>query len=95
MHQRQIPKPMRERRPELNIPAELDVVVMQCLKKKIRERPESAAQLEAMLSAVSREGLDLMYPSIRPPLSNAPRSVNPDQGTLASLPSDRPPEEKT
>jgi len=93
MHQRQIPKPMRERRPELNIPSELDVVVMQCLKKKIRERPESAAQLESMLAAIPREGLPLAYPSIRPPVSNAPRSVNPDQGTLASLPSDRPPEE--
>ena len=42
LHQRQIPMPMRQRRPDLDIPDALDSVVMKCLKKRINDRPKSA-----------------------------------------------------
>jgi len=62
LHQRQIPTPMRQRRPDLPIPEELDLAVMKCLKKRLNERPKSAAELEAMLAAVPLEGLPRAYP---------------------------------
>jgi hypothetical protein len=62
LHQRQIPTPMRQRRPDLPIPEELDQTVMKCLKKRVNERPRGAAQLEHMLSAVPIEGLAMSYP---------------------------------
>ncbi len=62
LHQRQIPAPMRQRRPDLPIPDALDAAVMRCLKKRLNERPKSAAQLEQMLAAISMEGLPLSYP---------------------------------
>jgi serine/threonine-protein kinase len=52
LHQRQVPVPMRERRPDLDIPEALDAVVMKCLKKRINDRPKTAADLEEMLEAV-------------------------------------------
>ena len=57
LHQRQIPMPMRQRRPDLDIPDALDQVVMKCLKKRINDRPKSAEELEAMLAAIPLEGL--------------------------------------
>jgi serine/threonine protein kinase len=63
LHQRQIPKPMRERRPDLGIPETLDAVVMKCLKKRVGERPKSASELEQMLGSVGIAGLPLTYPS--------------------------------
>jgi serine/threonine protein kinase len=62
LHQRQIPTPMRQRRVDLPIPAELDLAVMKCLKKRLNERPKSAAELEQMLAAVPAEGLPKAYP---------------------------------
>ncbi len=62
MHQRQVPEPMRVRRPDLDIPRELDDVVLKCLKKKAADRPKDAAALEAMLAAISLEGLPKQYP---------------------------------
>jgi serine/threonine-protein kinase len=62
LHQRAIPKPMRERRPDLNIPAALDEAVMACLRKRAAERPASARELERMLAAVPSEGLVQEYP---------------------------------
>src|SRR5208282_3659772 len=62
LHQRQIPTPMRQRRPDLPIPEALDVAVMRCLKKRLNERPKSAAQLEQMLAAVPLEGTPAAYP---------------------------------
>ena len=62
LHQRQIPTPMRQRRPDLPIPEELDLGVMKCLKKRINERPTSAAELEQMLAAIPLEGLPKAYP---------------------------------
>jgi serine/threonine-protein kinase len=62
MHQRQVPEPMRVRRPDLDIPEALDEVVLKCLKKKAVDRPKDAAALEAMLAAIPLEGLPLVYP---------------------------------
>jgi hypothetical protein len=62
LHQRQIPTPMRQRRPDLPIPEALDQTVMKCLKKRVNERPKGAAQLESMLAAVPMEGLAMSYP---------------------------------
>jgi serine/threonine-protein kinase len=62
LHQRQIPVPMRVRRPDLPIPEALDAAVMQCLKKRLNERPKGAAQLEQLLAAVPLDGLPSSYP---------------------------------
>src|SRR5690606_28198658 len=61
LHQRQIPIPMRQRRPDLDIPEELDRIVMQCLKKRISDRPKSAEALEAMLAEIPLDGLPTSY----------------------------------
>jgi len=61
LHQRQVPKPMRVRRPDLPIPAELDVAVMTCLRKKAHERPHDASELESMLSVIDVTGLPTSY----------------------------------
>jgi serine/threonine-protein kinase len=63
LHQRQIPIPMRQRRPDLPIPEALDQAVMKCLKKRVNERPKGASQLEHLLSAVPMEGLAMSYPA--------------------------------
>jgi serine/threonine protein kinase len=62
LHQRQIPMPMRQRRPDLPIPEALDLAVIKCLKKRLNERPKSAAELELLLAAVPLEGLPKAYP---------------------------------
>ncbi|HEY8945679.1 MAG TPA: serine/threonine-protein kinase [Polyangiaceae bacterium] len=53
LHQRAIPRSMRERRPQLDIPAELDEAVMLCLKKRAAERPASARELDKLLARVA------------------------------------------
>ncbi len=79
LHQRQVPPPMRQRRPDLPIPRELDDVVALCLRKRVNERPESAKQLERMLAAVPLEGVPYHYPRNvgrtpqRKPVSEDPR----------------------
>jgi serine/threonine-protein kinase len=62
LHQRQIPTPMRVRRPDLPIPEALDHAVLKCLKKRLNERPRSAAELEQLLAAVPVERLPKSYP---------------------------------
>jgi serine/threonine protein kinase len=62
LHQRQIPIPMRHRRPDLPIPEALDIAVIKCLKKRLNERPKSAAELEQLLAAVPLERLPKSYP---------------------------------
>ncbi len=67
LHQRQVPKPMRVRRPDLPIPAELDVAVMTCLRKKVGERPHDAGELERMLAAIDVTNLPTSYAqAVRP-----------------------------
>ena len=60
---------MRQRRPDLPIPVELDFAVMQCLKKRIADRPKDARALEKTLAAIPLEGLPLSY---APPTSRTP-----------------------
>jgi serine/threonine-protein kinase len=62
LHQRAIPKPMREQRPDLDLPRALDEAVMTCLRKRAAERPASARELERMLSAIPLDGLPEEYP---------------------------------
>jgi serine/threonine-protein kinase len=62
LHQRAVPPNMRQRRPDLHIPPELDAVVMSCLSKRAAERPRSARELERMLASVPVEGLLYEYP---------------------------------
>lgn len=66
MHQRAIPEPMRERRPDLDVPPELDRIVMACLKKRAAERPESAQQLERLLASIPPAHLVYEYPKDTP-----------------------------
>jgi serine/threonine-protein kinase len=89
LHQRQIPVPMRQRRPDLDVPEQLDQVVMKCLKKRINDRPKSAEELEAMLLAIPLEGLPINYPT-RPKRTATP-VINADSGTIPALSSEPPP----
>jgi serine/threonine-protein kinase len=90
LHQRQVPTPMRTRRPDLPIPEELDAAVMRCLKKRMPERPKSATELEHMLAAIPLEGLPTAYPpgtsrrAPPPPAAKAP-GPNADAHTLPAL----------
>ncbi len=90
LHQRQIPVPMRTRRPDLDIPEALDQIVMMCLKKRINDRPKSADELEAMLTAIPLEGLPKAY-AIRPKRTPPPVLANSDSGTIPALASEPPP----
>jgi eukaryotic-like serine/threonine-protein kinase len=90
LHQRQIPAPMRQRRPDLDIPDALDQVVMKCLKKRIADRPKSAEELEAMLAAIPLEGLATSYER-RPKRIPLPSD---DSGTVPALTSSEPPPPK-
>jgi eukaryotic-like serine/threonine-protein kinase len=79
LHQRQVPPPMRQRRPDLPIPKELDDVIALCLRKRVHERPESAKILERMLAAVPLDDVPMHYPRNvgrspqRRPVSEDPR----------------------
>ena len=87
LHQRQIPVPMRQRRPDLDIPEALDQVVMKCLKKRINDRPKSAEELEELLAAIPTTGLATSYERRpkRPPVATE------DSGTIPALTSSDPP----
>ncbi|HSC88071.1 MAG TPA: serine/threonine-protein kinase, partial [Polyangiaceae bacterium] len=65
-HQRSTPRPMRQVRPDLSIPDELDRIVMACLKKRPSERPQTAQQLERLLAAVPPLGVLNEYPADTP-----------------------------
>jgi serine/threonine-protein kinase len=62
LHQRQVPPPMRTRRPDLPIPRELDEAVAMALRKRVNDRPESARAFERMLAAVPLDGIPMAYP---------------------------------
>ncbi len=92
LHQRQVPTPMRIRRPDLPIPEELDAAVMKCLKKRMQERPKSATELEQLLAAIPLDGLPTAYPpgtSRRAPppapAAKAPPGPNADAHTLPAM----------
>lgn len=90
LHQRQIPVPLRQRRPDLDIPEALDQVVMKCLKKRINDRPKSAEELEAMLAAIPLDGLPTSYGS-RPKRAQPAPALTEDSGTIPALASEPPP----
>jgi hypothetical protein len=83
LHQRQIPTPMRQRRPDLPLPEALDAAVMKCLKKRLNERPKSAAQLEQWLEAVSLDDLPKAYPPETTRRAVASRAGEPHAQTVA------------
>ncbi len=64
------PQPLRQRAPELEIPAELETVVLQMLEKNPAERPQSMAVVEAMLceaqiaARIQTEWDDLELPEV-------------------------------
>lgn len=91
LHQRQIPVPMRQRRPELDIPDALDQVVMKCLKKRINDRPKSAEELEAMLAAIPLAGLPTSYDRRAPKSRPLPSAISEDSGTIPALTRSEPP----
>ncbi len=62
LQQRQVPRSLRARRPDLPIPEALDAAVMRCLRKKMGDRPSDAGELERMLEAIPLEGLSVGYP---------------------------------
>jgi serine/threonine-protein kinase len=66
LHQRTMPYYMRDRRPDLEIPQELDAAVMTCLAKRAAERPATARHLDQLLGAVPTENLVHEYPAGTP-----------------------------
>jgi serine/threonine-protein kinase len=65
-HQRSAPRSMRKQRPDLDIPEELDEIVLACLAKSPADRPESAEQLERMLASVPPARVRHVYPKSTP-----------------------------
>jgi serine/threonine-protein kinase len=83
---------MRQKRPDLELPAQLDEVVMKCLKKRINDRPKSAEELEAMLSAIPLEGLPTTYDRRRRAPAPTPiATIDDSNGTLPAFHSEPPP----
>src|SRR5207249_9309619 len=81
LHQRQVPPPMRQKRPDLPIPRELDDAVAMCLRKRAHDRPDSARTFERMLAAVPLEGVPMQYP--RNMGRKAPQPAQPQQPAVA------------
>jgi serine/threonine protein kinase len=71
LHQRAVPPSMQKRRPDLNLPEELDAIVMACMSKRAAERPRSARELERLLAQVPSEGMIYEYPPGTPRRSPA------------------------
>ena len=95
LHQRQIPKSMRERRPDLPIPEELDRVVMRCLKKKMSDRYRSAFELAEALEQIPRDKLAMQYPPGTSRHAPLPKPQNESAETLQGMPSSVPPPNDT
>ena len=55
LHQRAIPVSMCEKRPDLQIPPELDRIVLACLAKRAGQRPTNAHDLEMRLAQLDSE----------------------------------------
>jgi serine/threonine-protein kinase len=87
LHQRQVPLSMRKRRPDLEVPEALDDIVMRCLKKRVQDRPKSAAELVALLESIPRQGLPLAYPSSvsRKPPPLGPPAATGEATTLSAV----------
>lgn len=57
LHQREVPQPMRVRRPDLDISPALDGIVLSCLAKRAAQRPQTARDLEKLLQSIPPEQL--------------------------------------
>lgn len=77
LHQRQIPTPMRLKRPDLPIPEALDRAVMMCLKKRANDRPQNAQALADMLAAIPLVDLPTSYPNPKKPNVVRPKWTDP------------------
>ncbi len=65
-HQRSRPRPMRQVRADLNIPEELDRIVLSCLAKKPSDRPRDAQVLELHLASLPPNSVLHEYPRDTP-----------------------------
>jgi serine/threonine-protein kinase len=75
LHQREVPQPMRVRRPDLDISPMLDSIVLSCLAKRAAQRPQTAKDLERLLAGIPLEQLTSTPPtedSSVPPPQDAP-----------------------
>ena len=95
LHQRKVPQSMRALRPDLPIPIELDRLVMQCLEKKIPDRPASAATLAEQLAAIPMNHVPFEYPPGMPRRALDAMSMPPPPETVSSLPLAAQQEEKS
>jgi serine/threonine-protein kinase len=80
LHQREVPQPMRVRRPDLNITPALDGIVLQCLAKRAAQRPQTARDLERLLANIPAE--QLSYPPTADASSQSPSIEPPDHGNV-------------
>jgi serine/threonine-protein kinase len=72
LHQRMLPLGLRDCRPDLDIPPEIDHAVMACLQKRIVDRP-TARELERLLGAAPAASLVRDYPPGTPRRGTATR----------------------
>jgi hypothetical protein len=76
-HQRSTPRPLRGVRPDLEIPEELDRLVLSCLSKKPENRPSEARHLENQLAQLPAQSVVHEYPkksmSMGPPPKENPQ----------------------
>ncbi|RYZ59746.1 MAG: serine/threonine protein kinase, partial [Proteobacteria bacterium] len=85
LHQRKIPDSMGVLRPDLPIPPELDRLVMQCLQKKVGDRPASAARLAEQLELISLVNVPFEYPPGTPRRRVDAMSMPPPPDTLGNV----------
>lgn len=85
LHQRKIPDSMRTLRPDLPIPPALDQLVMQCLAKKIADRPASASWLAERLEEIPVDHVPFEYPVGTPRRRADAMSMPPPPETLGNL----------
>jgi serine/threonine-protein kinase len=78
LHQREVPQPMRVRRPDLELSPMLDSIVLSCLAKRAAQRPQTAKDLERMLMSIPLDQL-----TSTPPLEGP--SIPPPDGTFGDL----------
>lgn len=65
-HQRTTPRSLRRARPDLDLPEELDHLVLRCLEKNPDKRPPSAEVLERELASIPPDRVRHVYPRSTP-----------------------------
>jgi eukaryotic-like serine/threonine-protein kinase len=84
LHQREVPQPMRVRRPDLDISPMLDSIILSCLAKRAAQRPQTAKDLERLLANIPMEQLASTPP---PESSSLPP---PNDARISELPPRHP-----